>query len=209
VARSLKVQNQLRLAAILAANLAAFFTAVHSDALVGSNWNDLVGGVNDAFPAGLGIALLGVINSQLSPEAKARIIFFRWTNPLPGSEAFSKHAKADQRIDLSSLQKQYGPLPRSGAEQNKLWYRLYKTVESEPSVQDAHRDYLFARDYACLSLMMIPLLGVLGFSQIKSPGTAVVYLVLLIVQLVLAWRAARNNGIRFVKNVLAVKAAGH
>ena len=35
----------------------------------------------------------------------------RWSNPLPGCEAFSRHAKQDQRIDIAALQRLCGRLP--------------------------------------------------------------------------------------------------
>jgi len=91
----------------------------------------------------VGIALTGVLNAQLSAEAKARIVFLRWRDPLPGSEAFTKHALSDPRIDMAALKATLGPLPVAPREQNALWYKLYKTVGSEPAVSQVHRAFLF------------------------------------------------------------------
>jgi hypothetical protein len=71
-----------------------------------------------------------------------------------------------------------------------------------------HRAFLFTRDYACLGLFMCAVLGVAGFVQIPSTRTALGYFALLVAQFLLARRAARNHGVRFVTTVLALKSAG-
>jgi hypothetical protein len=55
---------------------------------------------------------------------------------------------------------------------------------------------------------MCAVLGVAGFVQIPSTRTALVYFALLVAQFLLARRAARNHGVRFVTTVLALKSAG-
>ncbi len=126
----------------------------------------------------------------------------------PGSEAFTQHAKDDPRVDIASLEKAYGPLPTELRKQNELWYRLYKSVASDPAVTQVHRAFLFARDYTCLALMMAIVLGITGFFQIPSAGTALSYSMVLVLQFVLAGQAARNHGRRFVTTVLALKGTG-
>jgi len=41
--------------------------------------------IGEVISAGIGIALTSVLNAQLSPEAKARVVFLRWRDPFPGS----------------------------------------------------------------------------------------------------------------------------
>lgn len=208
MAGSLKNANKLPLLALMAANLAIFYVALKSGALLGGQWVHLARGATQALPGGLGLVLIGIANAQLSADAKARIVFWRWNNPLPGSEAFTRHAGRDPRVDLAAIAKAYGPLPVDRREQNALWYRLYKSVDNDASVQQVHREFLFTRDYACLALMMMAVLGTAGFIQFASMSTALGYLALLAVQFALAVRAARNHGRRFVTTVLALKGAG-
>ena len=191
----------------MAANLAFFYAVVQNNAILAGNWISLAHNAGEALPAGLGIALTGIINAQLSPEAKSRLVFMSWSNPLPGCEAFTRHAKSDSRVDVSSLEHTYGPLPTDPREQNALWYKLYKSVEQEPSVRQVHRAFLFTRDYMCLALMLVVVLGITGFFQISSTRTALIYLGLLLLQFLLAGQAARNHGKRFVTTVLAIKGA--
>ncbi len=205
---SLKDKNKYLLFGIVAANLAVYYAAVQNDTIVTGDWSGLVQGVGNALPAGFGLVLIGIINAQISAETKSRIVFMRWRNPLPGCEAFTRLASADPRIDLSSIQSAYGPLPTDPLQQNALWYKMYKSVETDPSVIQVHRDYLLTRDYTGLSLMMAIVLGAAGFIQIPSAGTAVLYFALLLVQFILSSRSARNHGRRFVTTVLALKGAG-
>ncbi|MCH9052754.1 MAG: hypothetical protein IIA72_17055 [Proteobacteria bacterium] len=205
---SLKDANKLPLLAAMVANLAVFYAAVKTDAIIGGAWLDVARSLTEALPAGLGLVLIGIVNAQLSADAKARIVFFRWQNPLPGSHAFTHYSATDPRIDLGFLEEAHGPLPTDPRQQNALWYKLYKSVEKDASVMQVHREFLFARDYTCLALMMAILLGGAGLVQIPSSGTALSYLGVLVVQFLLAGRAARNHGRRFVTTVLALKGAG-
>ena len=204
---SLKGQNTAGLYALMAVNLAVFYGAVQHDAILAGNWAETARQLGDLVPAGVGLALTGILNAQLSPEAKARIVFLRWRDPLPGCEAFTKHAHSDPRVDLAALEAMCGKLPVTAREQNALWYSLYKSVGSDPSVTQVHRAYLFTRDYTCLALFACAVLGVAGFLQMPSSRTAFLYLALLIAQFLLARRAARNHGVRFVTTVLALKSA--
>jgi hypothetical protein len=208
MARSANGANKLPLFALVAANVMFFCVAIGSDAIRDGGWLSAAGSLSEALPAGLGLGLIGILNAQLSSEAKSRIVFGRWRNPLPGCEAFTRYAASDPRIDLTSLERSYGPLPSDPHQQNALWYKLYKSVEDDPSVMQIHRGFLFARDYACLVLMMIIVFGTAGLLQISSVRTALSYVALLAVQFVLARRAARNSGREFVTTVLALKGAG-
>jgi hypothetical protein len=191
----------------MAANLALFYGVVQHDAILAGDWAETARQLAEAIPAGLGLAVTGLLNAQLPAEAKARIVFLRWRDPLPGSEAFTKHGPADPRVDVAALESAFGPLPVTPREQNALWYKLYKSVSSDASVTQVHRAFLFTRDYACLALFAWVVLGSAGFVQIPSVRTALGYVAVLGAQFLLARRAARTHGVRLVTTVLALKSA--
>ena len=45
--------------------------------------------------------------------------------------------------------------PTIPAEQNGLWFKLYKAVEAELAVVEAHKKYLLYRDMAALSFLFV------------------------------------------------------
>lgn len=207
MSKPLKDQNRVGLYGLMAANLVVFYSFVQGNALVDGNLVELVRNVDKAVPAGLGLALTAIVNAQLSAEAKSRVVFLRWHDPLPACRAFSHLAVSDSRINMRALERDFGPLPTNPREQNALWYRLYKTVEAEPAVVQIHRAFLFARDYTCLSLMSLAVLGTAGAIQIDEVAGKAGYVGMLALQFGLAGQAARNNGRRFVTTVLAIKAS--
>ena len=208
MALSLKDQNKLPLLGVAIGNLAVLLLLIRGGSFEIAIWASIVTVLRDAIPVGVGLILIGIVNAQLSPDLKARIVFGKWKHPLPGAEAFSRHAKQDDRVDVAALERFFGPLPTDARDQSALWYRLYQTVREEPSVRQVHREYLFTRDYTCLSLMLILTFGPIAWVEIVSASTAAAYGGLLLVQFTLANRAARMHGRRFVTTVLALKAAG-
>lgn len=207
MATSLKDDNKFSLYTVMAVNLLFFYAVVESKTLITGAWVNLANSLDEIVPAGLGLILTGILNAQLSPLMKSRIVFLRWNNSLPACQAFTLHAKSDPRINYTVLEKAYGPLPIEPNEQNSLWYRLYKTVESETAVTQVHRAYLFTRDYTALALMMFALLCVVGFIQIQQTMVAYGYVAVLLLQFLVTGQAARNHGKRFVTTVLAIVTA--
>ena len=205
--KSLKDGNRLSLYVVMLANLCFFYLVAQNNAIVTGSWVILLRNVGGAVPAGLGLILTGILNAQLSAEMKSRIVFVRWRNSLPGCAAFSRYAKDDVRIDFSAIERLCGPLPEDPREQNALWYRLYKSVDSEPSVVQVHRAFLFTHDYACIALMIAVVLGPIGFFQIPSKSIGTLYCFVLVLQFFVASQAARTHGKRLVTTVLAIKAA--
>ncbi|MEW7996258.1 MAG: hypothetical protein AB2825_17680, partial [Candidatus Thiodiazotropha endolucinida] len=113
----------------------------------------------------------------------------------------------DPRIDPHRLQEKVGDFPSDPSEQNRLWYRIYRTHENEPRVMGSHRDFLLTRDITWLAFAMFVLFG-LGIAFIGETALQTVwYPAFLASQYVLAAIAARRNGVRFVLNVLAVEAS--
>lgn len=192
---------------MMAGNLIVYYSILKGQILFAGDWVTAIRDIGEFLPAGVGFILTGILNAQLSANAKSRIVFLRWRNPLPGSEAFTRYACSDPRVDLGALEKNYGPLPSDAREQNALWYKLYKTIESDPAVAQAHRAFLFARDYACIALIMLLVLGGAALFQMASMKTILPYIGGLTLQFLLSGRAARNHGCRFVSTVLAIKGA--
>ena len=209
MAISLKDANRLPLLAVVLVNFVCFYAAIKIGSIFAGTLHEAVGSLTNTnvLLVGTGLIFVGLLNAQLSSETKTRIIFLRWQNPLPGSQAFTRYMNTDSRIDVTNLEKKYGPLPTDPKAQNAIWYKLYKSIEEHPSVMQVHREFLFTRDYSCLSLMMMILLGSAGLFQIPSSRTTIVYFVILIFQFLLASQAARNHGRRFVTTVLALKSA--
>ncbi len=204
---SLKDRNLRSLYSLLALNICAFFVLAHLEAITTGDWPKLANGWMAALPAGVGVALTGLLNSQVSSDTKTRLVFWRWHNPLPGSEAFTRRGPKDHRVDMAALTATYGPLPTAPKDQNVLWYRLFKSVSNQPSVEQAHRQFLFARDFAFMALVMLALLGAAAPFFIRPISNAGIYDLLLVIQWAIATRAANVGGHRFVNNVLAQAAA--
>lgn len=204
---SLKDKNTKRLALVVAANFVAFAVLVRGEELIGHDWQAAIIAIGKLVPAGLGLVLMSVVNGLLGPQAKARLVFWRWSHPLPGSRAFSEHAKRDPRISLPALRSKLGTLPKSEGEQNSAWYKLYKTVESQAAVTYEHKEYLFTRDYAALAALMLIGLGPLAPLQATSVERAVTYVALLVAQYLVVRFAAVNYGQRLITTVLAIKSA--
>ena len=206
--RYLKSENQVWLFGFLVVNLAAFavVTYIGLDGVSGaiqwvqSNWESLSA-------VGLGVVVTTIVSNLISPQLKAVLVFWQWPNPLPGHRAFTRYLGKDPRIDPHRLQEKVGDLPSDPSEQNRLWYRIYRTHESEPSVMGAHRDFLLTRDITWLSFAMF-ILFALGSSFLgESELQTVWYPTFLASQYVMASIAAKRNGIRLVLNVLAIESS--
>lgn len=155
-------------------------------------------------PAPLSIVLVVVLNGLIDAQTKARLVFWKWHHPLPGSRAFSELAKADPRIDIETIRRKLGRLPRSPQKQNAAWYGLYQSVKHDPSVSTNHREYLFARDYASLSALMLAPLACLGFWYSENSFAALGYAAILILQYLTVRKVASNFGYRFAATAMAV-----
>ena len=87
--KSLKDQNNSSLVTILIVNIAVFAVALKTDQLLAADYQEILKQWQALIPAGVGAVLIGVINGLLNSQAKARLVFWRWHDPLPGSRAFS------------------------------------------------------------------------------------------------------------------------
>ena len=207
LAARLKRSNAPGLFALTAVNGLLFYAFSFGDSTDLTSWPILVDDMNVAIPAGVGTAVTGLVNSQLSSRMKARLVFLRWANPLPGCQAFTRHLHDDPRIDVQALEQVHGTLPSEPEAQNRTWYRLYLAHEDAPAVRDVHAAFLFARDYASMVVIMLFVLGLLGLLLMPGLGPAFLFIAILVIQWLLAVRAARDRGTRLVTTVLAKEAA--
>lgn len=153
--------------------------------------------------SGLAPIVVLVLNGFVPSRAKASIVYWRIRDPLPGARAFTVHGPRDERVDMEVLESRYGPLPTKSTEQNRLWYRLYKLVEAERSVVDAHANFLLARDLTVTAVLLAIILSPASFLMHGWSKLTIGYSLYLIGQYFLLMAAARNYGNRFVCNVMA------
>lgn len=202
--KSLKSQNLVWLWSVVAADAVVLLLLAFPGSLTPASIKDYAwlraGG---AVVAPVVVLLL---TSLLSSDTKAVLVFWRFTETLPGHRAFSVYAVNDSRIDQDALRKNVGTFPDAAKDQNTMWYKLYKKVDSDVAVVQAHRHYLLFRDLATLSLLLAPILAILLYAAGASLTTSGIALAFIIVQYAATAVAARQNGIRFVTNVLALHA---
>jgi hypothetical protein len=208
--KSLKDQNRPYLWAIVSANAVVFYAVVQFHSLELDGLKSVVTEWGNLVSVGLAFALTTVLNGLISAENKARLVFLRWNYALPGHRVFTQYAPSDPRIGCAALTRLHGPpLPVSPEEQNRLWYRFYRSVARETAVVQVHRDFLLTRDYAGLSAVFLVVFGSTGFFIIEPVRLWVIYLALLVCQLLLARHAAATYGVRTATTVLAVTASDH
>jgi hypothetical protein len=202
---SLKEKNRRLIWVIIAANALVLHTLIQENALRMEGLRALLSMAPSLLPVGLAGLAAVVLNGLLSADLKARMVWFwRRKDVLPGYRAFTYYAKRDPRVDVGNLKAAYGAaLPTKPAEQNRGWYKLYKTVEDTPAVLQVHRDFLLLRDYTGLAVLFLAFLGGAGLFAIPSKKVAAFYLLGLVIQYVLARQAAATYGVRLVTTVLA------
>jgi hypothetical protein len=204
MAKSLKEQNRWQIWLIVAANFLFFYAVVQANAIEAAGLSAMLKDTSNLLPAGMALIISTVFNGLLSADAKARLVFLRWHNAMPGHRVFTQYARTDPRIDVGKFAKQLGSsLPTNPGEQNKLWYQLYKTVDDNPAVLQVHRDFLLMRDYTGLASLFTIFYGTAGFYIIPSFRISILYILLLIIQYALVRRAAAAYGIRLVTTVLS------
>jgi len=206
--KTLKDQNIWKLWLIVAVNSVFLYAVIQANAIEVDGVRSIFTDPHNLISVGIAVVVATVLNGVLSADAKARLVFMRWRHALPGHRAFSRYARSDARIDIASLEKMRGaPFPTEPVEENRVWYRMYKTIENHPTVLHVHRDFLLMRDYAGLSALFLLFYGAVGLYAIASTKIAAIYLLLLVVQFVVVRQAASNYGVRMVTTVLAEKAS--
>lgn len=149
----------------------------------------------------LRLVLLGMIPSGL----RDKLVHWRMKNPLPGSKAFTKIGVDDPRVNLDALANQHSSLPTDPAEQDQLFYHIYKKRQNETGVLDAHKSYLAMRDISVLNLMFLLILSPLAYYMIGTIQGVNGYVLALIIVFILTSFTAQNYARRMVENVLAAE----
>ncbi len=200
----LKSKNAAYLWLFIGINFALFLSVVIGAQLtyesVGHFWQR-VSAKNGLIAVCMPLATV-VLNGVLGDVAKARLVFWRWKNPLPGCRAFSELVHTDPRIDVAALKAKHGAFPRSPKDQNALWFQIYKKQTAALTVSEAHRVYLLTRDMASLSLIFALVFSLCALLSPIHWGVTFIYCAALSGQYLLIATSARNYGRRFVLNVL-------
>jgi hypothetical protein len=195
----LKAANIKWLVMLAALDSAAILLFVAPELLSAGTMAILRAGATAVLPV---VVLL--LTGLLSHDVKARLVYWKIANPLPGSQAFTKHASADARINMDALTKNVGDIPDDPGAQNAKWYKLYRLVDDDAAVVQAHKLYLMYRDMAAMSLLLLPLVpAALWYAGVPISSLWITG-GLFVVQYLACAIAARHAGTRFVCNVLAI-----
>jgi hypothetical protein len=154
----------------------------------------------------IAMLLVGALDALPGADLKARIVFGRWRNPLPGSRAFEKaNLDSDVRIDRERLREAVGgTFPRGAREQNTAWYRLYQLWAEDARVEHVHFQWLLYRDLTWLALLLLGLGLVAAAVNTHARATALVSAVLAAVLVIFFRAAASQHAVRFCNTVLAL-----
>ena len=98
---SLKSANGWQLLAVVFGNWVCLHAIIETDVIFGGAFRDVVVSLPKVLPAGIGLAFVSLLNAQISSETKARIIFLRRQDSLPGSQAFTRYMNTDPRVDTT------------------------------------------------------------------------------------------------------------
>ena len=201
----LKDSYKLQLWTIVAFNIVVFWAMIISHADLSTFVASLEGlSIKDGLIGSIVPLVVFVLDTLWSPTAKARIVYWRWRHPLPGSRAFAIHLYEEHRADPNRLEKNWGPFPENPVDQNRLWYHIYEFFNAENRVREAHRSWLFSRDLTGLVFLFLISFGTAAPFTDASWTVCGWYLVALTVQYALVMIAARTQGIRFVRQVLVI-----
>jgi hypothetical protein len=202
---SLKDFNRPGLVLVVIANVAIYYLVLTS-AYDTNSFANLVSDYENYAPGALIALVVGVLNSQLNHNVKARLVFWRWKHPLPGSYAFTNIMSTDSRIDPYTLLTFVDPLPTDPDEQNRLWFKWYREYQEETGVKQVHREYLFTRDWTGLAFLFLLFMMPLALWQMTTSQIVIMTATLLLQYLVVR-QSAKNHGERFVASVLAYKSS--
>jgi hypothetical protein len=174
--KSIKEGNRLYVGAVVLVNALLLYTISQSGAISISGLKALFTESTNLLPVGLALIVTTVANGLLSSDLKARLVFLKWRHALPGHRAFSQYAPSDPRVHLANLRKVCGDeFPSDPVQQNRTWYRLYKTVEHNSSVEQVQRDFLLTRDYTGLAALFVVTFGPVALFIMPSWRVSLLY----------------------------------
>lgn len=207
MAGALKQSNSWRILSYVFFNVIVAYGVIHYDSIAYANWWLIYSDYESLIPLGIAIIFIGIVNHQIHWLNKARIIFLKKDNPLPGSEAFSKYMYEDPRIGVDVIKEKHSPLPTDPVAQNNLWYNMLKSVESNSSVSEIHRVFLLYRDCTIFAILIFIIFNPIVIYYHGLGLLTLYYALFLILQILLLIRAARDRGVRLVTTVLALESA--
>jgi len=154
----------------------------------------------------IAMLLVGALDALPGAELKARIVFGRWRNPLPGSRALEEaNLDTDSRIDRERLRAAVGgTFPRGTCEQNVAWYRLFQLWAEDSRVKHVHFQWLLYRDLTWLALLLLALGLAAAAVNTYVRSVALVAPRIAALLMVLFRAAASQHGKRFCNTVLAL-----
>ena len=120
MAKSLKEQNIAKIWLFVAVNSLVFYSVLVSGKMELTGIKEALANAATLVPAALAGALATAINALPSSQMKARLVYMRWTNPLPGHRVFTRYAPRDPRIDMDRLKQVVGSIPTDEGEQNRI-----------------------------------------------------------------------------------------
>lgn len=156
--------------------------------------------------AALGLIVIAslLLLGMVKPNWRDRIMHWRWRDPLPGCRAFTQVGPTSSHVDMAALEATYGPLPTSGADQNRLFYRIYRDHRDDVGVLDAHGRYLAARDIGTITALVMLFLPWLAWWASGDAGRSFAYGLALVAVYALCVVATKNYSWRMVQHVLAL-----
>jgi hypothetical protein len=146
--------------------------------------------------------LVLILTSILPSKQKHRLIYMRWYHPLPGSRVFSNLLDKDERISRHELVDEFGELPTTSENQNALWYKIYKTKQTDAVVLSSHGYWLLFRDLFAISFVLLLPSTIFTFWN-SGVKVGLVYSIFYLFILGVLWFCARVMGERFACNVIA------
>lgn len=145
------------------------------------------------------ILITYVLNGIFPSKFKNRIIYFRWSDPLPASR-FKKIIEDDDRLTVQQVVEKYGPIPSNPKEQNIYWFqKMYKGVQGIEKVREVHRSFLLTRDLTAISILIL-LVSILNVVFLSG---SLVQIIIVFIELLLLRQVSSNYGKRFVATVVA------
>jgi hypothetical protein len=204
--KSLKAKNRLVIGSVLMADaLMFFFVSAAPKLSLHSPWSfDISARLALAVVIPLVALLLG---SLLPASIKSILVFWRIKQVLPAHRAFEEKILSDPRIDRARLQKNVGAFPANPIEQNAMWYRLFKKVENEISIDYAHGQFLLLRDLGAISALLLPICLLCWITDIISTRESLIFAGILGAQFLLSAISAQSQGTGLVSSVLALHGA--
>ncbi len=205
--KEIKPQNIPRLALFFTLNVVALFIIASGeteDFTIQWFITKLGTAQNGAIVLVTGLAVI-VLDGLVPNVVKSVLVFWRWPHPLPGCRAFTEFAlKRPETINIDALKKYADPLPTESEKQNKLWLDLSAKYQAEPSVIQAHRNFLLTKEMTSLSVLFLVLFPLmLCLTETTYTKAVWIYVGMLVAQYLIVSISSRNYGNSFVTIVLA------